>query len=66
MAEDRAHRAQIEENERRSDVPRGGIHPEQPTGGPAGRRVPEAERATWETTTRKPSPVPDEPLPPQD
>ncbi|PSK64073.1 hypothetical protein B0E53_03978 [Micromonospora sp. MH33] len=65
MAEDRAQHASVEENERRSDLPRGGVHPERPTGGPAGR-VPEADRATWETGTRKPSPVPDEPLPPQD
>lgn len=65
MADDRGQRARIRENEPRSGV-HGSVHPERPTGGPAGREVPEADRVTWETATRKPPQVPDEPLPPQD
>ncbi len=49
-----------------ADAPRGGEHPEQPTGGPAGQTVPEAGRATFGTANDSPSPLPDEPLPPQD
>lgn len=47
-------------------APGGGPHPEQPTGGPGGRSTPEAGRATFETANESPSPLPDEPLPPQD
>ena len=62
----RGPRTLLDADQRRSEVPRGGVHPEQPTGGPGGRAAPEAELATYETANRNPSPLPDEPLPPQD
>ncbi|MEU2613748.1 hypothetical protein ABZ570_19480 [Micromonospora sp. NPDC007271] len=46
-------------------APRGGSKPSPPAAGPQGT-VPEADRATYETANQNPSPVPDEPLPPQD
>ena len=49
-----------------AEAPRGGVHPEQPTGGPGGQTVPEAGRTGRATGNDNPSPLPDEPLPPQD
>lgn len=64
-ADDRRPQEPVDVHEGREDAPRGGFHPEEPTGGPSGT-VPEAERATFETRNRSPFPTPDEPLPPQD
>ncbi len=53
--------------EQSQDAPRGGEHPEQPTGGTGGQTVPEGDRSTYGTSSgASADALPDEPLPPQD
>jgi hypothetical protein len=49
------------------EAPRGGLHPEQPTGEAGGYTVSPGERTgAFGTRTESPPSLPDEPLPPQD